>query len=271
MRNQRGGPDRLSSVWAADKKAFNGKQKVEQADPKMGGGGKNKPGSINLREFLPACSLPAQDVLCSFLSFHPDCTLPPGWRCIIQNASPRSAHACTCESTQSFFPSAPLLVSVNMLAVCLCAVGGCVTLSFRCFSSWYTFHRSPSLLYATLYEPTNWTRPKSLAPWVMTPVTLVGTSRSTWRDKNTERNVEWDFLIFYLFFAIQKKEQRNVPVVLCSPARSMCHQHIDCRRQKSGFPLLRCVEQWGKVYIPDSANQKAHAQQLGRGRLLHLS
>lgn len=36
MRNQRGGPDRLSSVWATDKKTFNGRRKVEQADPKMG-------------------------------------------------------------------------------------------------------------------------------------------------------------------------------------------------------------------------------------------
>lgn len=67
-----------------------------------------------------------------------------------------------------------------------------LTLSFRCFSSWYVIHRSPSLLYATLYEPTNWTRPKSLAPWVMMPVTLVGTSKSTW--KKPEKKMQFDWL-----------------------------------------------------------------------------
>ena len=80
--------------------------------------------------------------------------------------------------------------SLNMLMhlfkpLCLCVrhhglvVWRTLTLSFPCFSSWYILHRSPSLLYATLYEPTNCTWPKSLAPWVMTPVTLVGTSKST--------------------------------------------------------------------------------------------
>lgn len=69
----------------------------------------------------------------------------------------------------------------GLAARCVSWLWELLTLSFRCFSSWYVIHRSPSLLYATLYEPTNWTRPKSLAPWVMMPVTLVGTSRSTWK------------------------------------------------------------------------------------------
>lgn len=94
----------------------------------------------------------------------------------------------------------------------------------------------------------------------------------SWRD--TGREVWWDQRmenVYFLDFFNKKKEHRNVPVVLCCLAHSTCHQQIDCSRQKSGSPLLRCVEQWGKVHIPDSANQKAHAQQLGRGRPLHLS
>lgn len=69
----------------------------------------------------------------------------------------------------------------GLAARCVSWLWELLTLSFRCFLSWYVIHRSPSLLYATLYEPTNWTRPKSLAPWVMMPVTLVGTSKSTWK------------------------------------------------------------------------------------------
>lgn len=99
-------------------------------------------------------------------------------------------------------------LSTNMCFACLkrwqgrlagkhvCWPRGHLTLSFRCFSSWYVIHRSPSLLYATLYEPTNWTLPKSLAPWVMMPVTLVGTRKSTWKRRTnqfstTERWITW--------------------------------------------------------------------------------
>lgn len=56
-------------------------------------------------------------------------------------------------------------------------------------------HLSPSLLKASLYEPTNCTWPKSFAPWVMIPVILVGTSMSTWktkRQKEMERGKEKD-------------------------------------------------------------------------------
>lgn len=113
------------------------------------------------------------------------------------------------------------------------------------------FHRSPSLLYATLYEPTNWTRPKSLAPWVMMPVTLVDTSKSTWKRNQTERRL-----------IKRKKKNQFRSMGTCqrcfilltysaSFSYSYFYQQIYCKNTKS-----HDIEQWGEVHNLDSAEHE---------------